>query len=56
MLIFLENKEVKTITYIDRPIATLYPEKEIAPLDLKLKGFKWITGRRPFKKSDIFIW
>jgi lipopolysaccharide export system protein LptA len=56
MLIFLENKEVKTITYIDRPIATLYPEKEIPPLDLKLKGFKWITERRPLKKSDVFIW
>jgi lipopolysaccharide export system protein LptA len=56
MLIFLENKEVKTITYIDRPMATLYPEKDISPFDLKLKGFKWIAGRRPLSKSDIFSW
>jgi lipopolysaccharide export system protein LptA len=56
MLIFLENKEIKTITYISQPVATLYPEKDISPFDLKLKGFKWITGRRPLTKSDIFIW
>jgi lipopolysaccharide export system protein LptA len=56
MMIFLEKKEVKTITYIDRPIATLYPEKDISPFDLKLKGFKWIPGRRPLTKSDIFSW
>jgi lipopolysaccharide export system protein LptA len=56
MLIFLENKEVKSITYIDQPVATLYPEKDISPFDLKLKGFKWITGRRPLTKSDIFYW
>jgi hypothetical protein len=56
MLIFFENKEVKTITYIDRPVATLFPEKDISPFDLKLKGFKWITGRRPLTKEDIFTW
>ncbi len=56
MLIFLENKEVKTITYMDQPVATLYPEKDISPFDLKLKGFKWITGKRPLTKSDIFYW
>jgi lipopolysaccharide export system protein LptA len=56
MLIFLENKEVKTITYIDQPVATLYPEKDISPFDLKLKGFKWIIGKRPLAKSDIFYW
>ena len=56
MLIFLENREVLSITYIDQPIATLYPEKEISPFDLKLKGFKWISGKRPLTKEDIFLW
>ena len=56
MLIFLENRQVKSITYIDQPQAVLYPEKEISPFDLKLKGFKWIPERRPLKKEDIFIW
>jgi lipopolysaccharide export system protein LptA len=56
MLILLENREVISITYIDQPVATLYPEKEISPLDLKLKGFKWIEGKRPRTKEDIFTW
>ena len=56
MLIFLENKEIKTITYIDQPVATLYPEKDISPFDLKLKGFRWIPEKRPLSKSDIFKW
>jgi lipopolysaccharide export system protein LptA len=56
MLIFLENKEIKSITYIDRPVATLYPEKDISPFDLKLKGFKWMPNKRPLTKSDIFFW
>ena len=56
MLILLENRQPTYITYIDRPVATLYPEKEIPPLELKLKGFKWIEGKRPLKKADIFIW
>jgi hypothetical protein len=56
MLIFLQNKEVKTITYQEQPVATLYPEKDISPFDLKLKGFKWIIGKRPLTKEDIFTW
>jgi lipopolysaccharide export system protein LptA len=56
LLLFLENKQVKTITYIERPVATLFPEKDISPYDLKLKGFKWIPDKRPLSKSDIFFW
>lgn len=56
MLIFLEKNEIKTITYIGQPTATLYPENEISPNDLRLRGFKWITGRRPVTKNDIFTW
>jgi lipopolysaccharide export system protein LptA len=56
MLIFLENREVNSITYIELPIGIIYPEKEISPLDLKLKGFKWLIAKRPLKKEDIFTW
>jgi len=54
MLIYLENKEFKTITYIDRPDATLYPEEEIPPQERKLKGFIWLDEIRPKNKFDIF--
>lgn len=56
MLIFLENREVVSITYIEQPAGALYPEKDISPNDLKLKGFKWIPERRPKERSDIFVW
>lgn len=54
MLIFLENNDIQTITYTDRPQATMYPEKDMSPYDLKLKNFKWIEGKRPGCKADIF--
>jgi len=56
MLIFLEKNELMSITYIGQPSATLWPEKEVSPYDLKLKNFKWIEDRRPRKKEDIFIY
>jgi len=54
MLIYLENKEFKTITYLDRPDATLYPEKEIPEQERILKGFRWLEEMRPKDKFDIF--
>lgn len=56
MLIFLEKNEIRTITYIESPTAVLYPEKDISPYDLKLKGFIWIKDKRPLVKADIFKW
>jgi lipopolysaccharide export system protein LptA len=54
MLIFLENKEFKTITYLDRPDATLYPEEEIPEQERKLRGFIWLEEIRPGNKYDIY--
>jgi len=56
MLIFLENNELRTITYIGKPDAHLYPEKMVPPQELKLKNFKWLQEHRPLSKQDIFIW
>ncbi len=56
MLIFLDKNQLKSITYITQPTATLYPEKEISPNDLKLRNFKWLEDRRPLNKEDIFTW
>jgi hypothetical protein len=56
MLIFVRENKIKTITYIDMPKATLFPEDEVPPEELKLRGFKWIEGRRPASKHDIFYW
>ncbi|MDP4280537.1 MAG: OstA-like protein [Bacteroidota bacterium] len=56
LLIFLEKNKFTDITYISKPDATFYPEKDISPYDLKLKNFRWIEKRRPLIKEDIFIW
>jgi lipopolysaccharide export system protein LptA len=56
MLIYLDNKQIKSITYINNPDAHLYPEKDVAEQDRKLKGFRWEEARRPTRKSDIFTW
>jgi len=56
MLIFIENKQVKSITYLGTTNGTIFPEKDVSPYDLILKNFKWVNDRRPKKRSDIFIW
>jgi lipopolysaccharide export system protein LptA len=56
MLIFVEKNQIKTITYQNQPKGGTYPEKDFSTYDLKLKGFKWIEGKRPLTKTDIFRW
>ncbi len=54
MLIFVEDNDIKTITYIDNPSGSLYPENEISPYDLILKGFNWQGDRKPKSKEEIY--
>jgi len=56
MLIFMEENELKTLTYIKEPNATLYPIDEPSPKDVILKGFTWRDQERPKEKNDIFEW
>jgi hypothetical protein len=54
MLIYVKDNEIQTITYLREPEGTLYPEKDISPYDLKLKGFEWLHDIRPQSKEDIY--
>lgn len=56
MHIYLKDKKIEGITYIENPTATLYPEKDIAPQEQLLKDFKWHGDQRPMNKTDIFEW
>lgn len=56
MLVFMENRELSTITWITKPVATTYPPGELQPQDLKIRGFSWMNYQRPAKKTDIFNW
>jgi hypothetical protein len=54
MLIFAEENQVRKITYIGNPAYNLYPEKDLAPNDMRLRGFIWHGEKRPLEKQDIF--
>lgn len=56
MHIYLRDKKIQGITYIENPTATLYPEKEIAPQEQLLKDFRWHGDQRPKNKTEIFDW
>lgn len=56
MLITLNEKKVKTIKYLNKPDATLFPEKDVKPGDIILPGFSWYEKRRPLNRYQIFSW
>lgn len=56
MKIYLTENEVQVIAPIKNVDAHMLPEASVSEEDRKMKGFKWIEGRRPLKKTDILIW
>jgi hypothetical protein len=55
MVIYTKENKVERITFITKPVATLYPLNELLPKELKLKDFNWRITERPLKREDIFI-
>ena len=56
MLIYLDSSKVKQISLLNKPDATLYPIKELPPMELRLKDFAWYGELQPKFKEDIFEW
>lgn len=56
MRIGLKDKKIRVITYLEKPTATLYPEKDLSPSEMLLDNFAWYGDRRPTNKTDIFNW
>lgn len=54
IIIYLKNKEISRINFIEKPNAVFYPIDKINPKDKILKGFKWQEHLRPTKKEDVF--
>lgn len=54
LIILIENKKIKKISFVTKPDATLFPLDKAPTEEIKLKGFKWVTSR-PLKRDDIFI-
>jgi len=56
MVIYIDSSEVQKITFITKPVATLYPVNELPKEELKLVGFKWFEELRPIDRYDLFRW
>ncbi|OIP01376.1 MAG: hypothetical protein AUJ98_04765 [Bacteroidetes bacterium CG2_30_33_31] len=54
--IFIEKKQIKNIIYFDEPTGTLFPLKDVAEKDQKLKNFENLNYARPRGRKDIFLW
>jgi len=55
LLIFVKENAIKTITFLSKPDAVLYPEKDLSTNDVRLKNFKWEEENRPCDRDDIFF-
>ncbi|OYT16333.1 MAG: hypothetical protein B7C24_08350 [Bacteroidetes bacterium 4572_77] len=54
MLIYLEDQQLKSITYITKPSPVTYPLNEVMPGQDKLENFSWRIEDRPLNRADIF--
>jgi len=56
MMIYVENNDITSITFINMPTAILHPIDKISKRELELKGFRWLAHIRPKGRYDIFEW
>jgi lipopolysaccharide export system protein LptA len=56
LIIYLDSNQIRGFTYIDKPDGAIHTVTELGPEDLILRDFKWIEGRRPLRREDIFTW
>ncbi len=54
MQIFITNRKLQDITFLDQPEGVIYPEKDLSPYDARLRGFSWQQEKRPISRQDIF--
>jgi lipopolysaccharide export system protein LptA len=56
ILIQIDSNKVKSISFLNKPDATLYPANELGYNELRLRGFNWYGMMRPLNKHDVFLW
>lgn len=56
MVIYIDSNQIRGFTYIDKPDGAIHTVNELGPDELILRDFKWIEGKRPMRKEDVFIW
>jgi lipopolysaccharide export system protein LptA len=56
IVIFVEDRQVVGIRFLQQPDANLFPPEQISGEDRLLRHFQWLDHRRPKSKQDIFSW
>lgn len=56
MKVFLKEKTVEKILFLQKPTGTLFPPEDMPPAEKKLKNFRWLDYLKPKNKEEIFIW
>jgi lipopolysaccharide export system protein LptA len=56
MDIEIKDNKIFSISFLDNPVATLYPDKDLTGKDLFLKDFNWLEKYRPKTKHEIYFW
>ena len=52
--VWIDEEEVNSITFLDRPDATFFPLEKVPPDELLLKGARWRGEERPIDRASIF--
>jgi hypothetical protein len=53
LTIYVEENKVKSITLLNQPDGTLFPIRQFAATELRLKGFNWYGKKRPLSKLEL---
>jgi lipopolysaccharide export system protein LptA len=54
MTMYITNNKISSITFLQKPDATLFPMKQVKQADFLLGGFHWYESQRPRTINDIF--
>lgn len=54
MTLYIINNKISSITFLQKPDATLFPMKQVKQAEFLLGGFHWYERERPRKIADIF--
>ncbi|MGL4598749.1 MAG: OstA-like protein [Bacteroidia bacterium] len=55
LTIWIKENEVQSISFFDRPDATLYPPLDLPPREALLKDFRWRGNEQPLRMEDVFV-
>jgi len=52
--IYFENKELSRVSWVNQVEGNFYPVRQIPEERQTLRGYKWLEGRRPKSRADLF--